>query len=210
MTTDELISFCRLLDDDCRPPYLVSTERMGHFVREAEKEAAERALYLKIDKEQWINVKADQPSYELSPEIIFIDRVKLQTGTQPIFKTTECELDFAQGNWESKTGTPRHYIQDKNTIRLYPTPLVDDILMLTGSRRPMFDMETPEERHEDLAQWVLYRYFSVRDADTYNPVKAAEYLNEFSNLFGHKRDAFFERTWRDYAQHPAFKVSPFN
>lgn len=204
MTRTELLALVRVLADDETEPYLLKNDKALLFIKEAEREAAERALYLKLEASHNLAVKANKASYELCPSIIFIDRAKLDGIAAPLVQTTRGYLDHHAEAWEDRVGTPMYFFIEQQQLVLCPTPDKPFTLQLQGCRRPVEDMETPEQYHEKLAHWVLYRFYSLRDADIYSPEKAADHLKEFDLVFGKKRKASFDEAWRSGGKEHGF------
>jgi len=192
MTKADLVAYVRTLADDLVQPYLTSEKTLDAYIFEAEREAAERALYLRLDSSYDISVVAGSAWYEISDLIIAINRAKLLGPDKPLIRTTRRELDFNLHQWEAKSGTPKYYFQEDHSLTLYPMPDADFTLLLDGARLPESSMETPERYHESLAYWCLYRIYSRPDIDIGNPGLASLNLNQFSKVFGHKRSAQFE------------------
>ena len=192
MTKADLVAYVRTLAEDLVQPYLTSDKTLDAYITGAEREAAERALYLRLDSSYDISVRSGTPTYEISDLIILINRVKLLGPDKPLIKTTRRELDFNLHQWEEKSGTPKYYFQEGLNITLYPIPDVGFTLLMDGARLPESSMETPAKYHESLAYWCLYRIYSGRDADVTNPGLANFNLSQFTKVFGHKRSAQFE------------------
>ena len=198
MTKDDLISYIRLhIDDMDNAPYLVSDNLMQILIADAEKEAAERALYLKLLGTCDLAVVFGTNVYQVASEIIFIDRAKLKGQPQPLIKTTQKEIDFNYRNWESVIGLPTYYWLENDYLTLYPSPDKSYSLSLEGFRRPITDMETPPHLRRSLAYWVAYLVYMMPDLDKYNPGKAKESEDLFTKAFGPKRSAKFDELWRN-------------
>jgi hypothetical protein len=209
MTKDGLKQFIRFLLDDKRGEYLVNDLDLGILIDEAEKEAAERALYLPLSKSDAVPVIAGQPTYQISCKTIFLTMVKLSLGKSPLIRTTRQRMDFNVTSWESKAETPLYYMMDGLNLTLYPIPIANDTLLLEGFRRPCREMETPEQYHESLAYWCLYRIYSVPDIDVMKPGAAELNLQKFTKAFGHKREAMFDTVWQNTEPRDPFYQSPF-
>ena len=209
MTHDELIRFVRQLADDLVEDYQASDDDIISYIAEAEKEAAERALFFRTDSTYDISISASQASYDLDDLIIFLDRVKISGESKPLTKTTRRELDFEIDAWETATGTPQWYFQEGRTITLYPIPDAAGTLLVDASRYPERAMETPTERHEDLAYWTLYRIYSQRDADINAPQLAELNRQRFIEAFGHKRAYQHDTNIRNLSGHSSMYKHPF-
>lgn len=209
MTKQELVDLVRNLADDKRPEYLVSSALIDMFIDEAEKEAAERALYFRLDGKFSIPVLADKATYDVSDKIIFIERAKLTLEPTVLVKLTKNEIDYNAKAWEAVKETPKYYYQEGRKLTLYPIPKANDTLVLDGFRYHCCDMETPAQWHRDLAYWCLYRIHSLPDVDTYNIKKAEYFLDMFKKAFGHKREAWFDTVWRNTSLTSTMYRSPF-
>jgi hypothetical protein len=105
------------------------------------------------------------------------------------------QRDFPTWRTESGIGTKQpYYFMKGHKLRIYPIPDAadaGDTLLIEAWRLPdecvlteQDDLEIPDEYHRDLMWWVLYEAFSKRDAETYDPRKAEEYLAKFNQVFG--------------------------
>lgn len=197
MTKEELRQLVRVLVDDKRPEYLVSDKDLDDFICEAEKEAAARAKYFRVTKK--ISVQVGRAAYAIDESMIFIDRARMLSGNL-LMKTSIDELDFNCVDWSLTTGVPTHYWVDGKFINLYPIPKATDTLIFNGCRYPVESMETPEERHHDLAYWCAFRIFTIADQDLFSPNRAEYYLDKFRKAFGHKREALHDTLYRNKSQ----------
>jgi hypothetical protein len=187
----------------------MSDAYLSATIVEANREAAECALFIRLDNSYNKTTVIGKASYDLDPLIIFIDVAKLSGEARPLVKTTRRELDFTIQKWEAETGTPKYYFQQGDKITLYPLPDTVFTLLLDGSRRPEVDMEVPEQYHESLASWCLYRYFSSPDSDIANPALAQMHRAEFHKVFGHKRSAQFDTIHRAASENSPMYRHPF-
>jgi hypothetical protein len=214
MTKPELLAFIRVLVDDTVADYSASDDTINKYIDEAEREGAERSLYLKTDSSFDINVRSGVASYDLDESIIFVERLKIQGATKPLIKTTKRELDFQKTNWELDVATdpayPVYYFQERNRITLYPIPSADYKLQVDASRRPLYSMETPEELHESLAYWPVYRILIAPELDIYNPKAAFDNKKLFESVFGMKRTAWFDDLNRNLSMTSSMEPNPFN
>jgi len=206
----ELITLFRSLSGDSVEPYLMTDADLTLRIAEAEREAAERALFLRTDSTHNVAVVSGTSVYAISDLIIFIDRAKLSSEAYPLTKITRGELDFNINTWETETGTPTHYIQEGAKITLYPIPDANFTLQIDGSRRPSASMETPSQYHEALVNWCLYRFYSIFDEASTDQVKAGLNEMEFTRVFGPKRTALSDSVKRNTSGHSSFYQHPFN
>ena len=209
MTKQELVDLIRALADDKKPEYLIAPVLLDTFIDEAEKEAAERALYFRLNDKFSVAVVANTASYDVSDKIIFIERAKLSLEPTVLVKLTKNELDYNIKSWEATTETPKYFYQEGRRLTLYPTPKVNDTLSLDGFRHHSCEMETPSQYHRDLALWCLYRMYSLPDIDIYNPQKAEDFYKKFTKAFGHKREAWFDTVWRNTSLTSPMYRTPF-
>jgi hypothetical protein len=210
MTKPELLALFRTLADDAVAPYLVSDAQVNLWITEAEREGAERGLYLYTGAAHNISVIADTATYAINSAIILLKRAKLSGESSPLVKAMRCDLDANLSDWESKTGTPKLYVLENYNLTLYPKPDAAFTLTLDGSRRPASDMETPAYLHESLVYWLLHKFYSIADADINNQSLALQNLQTFTRMFGHKRSANFDTTLRNGVVSNPFLQSPFS
>ena len=210
MNTEEFINYVREIADDAVEPYLVSDESLLAYLGEAEREAFSRAYLAKTDESFDLPVTAGKASYELDELIFQVERLKLLSSNRPLIKTTKRELDFNINDWSLEAGKPKWFYQEGKVITLYPIPESSDKLMVDAWRYPDGQLETPEEHHEDLAYWVLYRYYSVNDADANNIQLSGFNLAQFSNAFGHKRSAQHGVNMQNISASSSMAINPFN
>jgi len=210
MTKDQLKSFVRTqIEDIDSQNYQLSDTNFNIFLKEAEREAFERAKLGRIN--QNITLVVDQASYDLPFEIIELIRVKISGEARPLVKTTQRELDFEISSWDAQpSSTPKYYYQVNDTITLYPTPDAVGTLLLDGYRYAEYELETPENLHESLGYWIMYRLYSIPDVDTSDAGKALLFESKFSDIFGHKKKQEFIETWRNGQPYSSMMAHPFN
>lgn len=106
-------------------------------------------------------------------------------------------------NWRNQTGEPRYYIQDQARIQLVPKPIqvtgsTPESIKLGVFRTPTEDEEMecdddkpviPAHWHQRLVDWALFRMYSKKDAETYDPNRAALAQAAFEDSFGKRVDA---------------------
>lgn len=208
MTKDQLKQFIRVQIEDTVKPYHLDDDDLNTFLKEAEREAFERAYLGRIDSN--ITLVANQATYNLN-DVIELTRVKVSGEASPLVKTTKRELDFEIGAWDAQAASmPKYYFQQGDTITLYPKPDAVGTLLLDGFRYPYYDMETPANLHESLAYWPMYRFYSIPDSDTHDPVRAQFFEDKFTKVFGHKKSQQFISAWRDNSHISSMNPNPFN
>ena len=208
MKQSALIALIRRYSGDDVEPYVVPDAVLAGFINEAETEAAERALYLRLDNTYDIAVTNGVSVYPISPSVIFIE--SLQLSGKPLTKTTRRELDLNVSKWAEEVGIPKYYFQDDTKITLYPKPDKAYTLKLEGSRRPTASMETPSQYHDDLSHWCLFRFFSINNNGMTDVNKAIMYSGQFDKSFGHKRTALFDTVNRAATEKSTLYRNPFN
>ncbi len=197
MTFETLVSEIRegFLDDKVEP-YLWSTSQLTRFANEACREACIRKPL--IERAQTLKVLAAKAEYTLNEYTRRVYTMQLALETRPLAQTTEAQLDTHYGRaWCERTGTPRMYVRKGKKLILFPEPVVPDTLTVTAGSLPddYFDLDDdiPSSDHDALKLYVAYKAFMKPDADTYNPVKAADFLKMFNDYFG------YPKTGRYYA-----------
>jgi hypothetical protein len=209
MTKEQLKTFIRIQIEDTKiKKYFLSDETLTQYIREAEREAAERAGLFKIDTN--VTLIANRATYTLDG-VIELTRVKVSGEARPLIKTTKRELDFMLGEWDAQAADmPTYYFQVDDAITLYPTPDANGTLLLDGTRYATYDLETPEALHESLAYWPMYRFYSIPDIETHNPENAQFFESKFSQIFGKKKNQVFMQAWRNGSPNSALMPHPFN
>lgn len=207
MNRADLISAFRTRADDVTEPQLWSDDEVALYLSEAEAEAAVRARLIKDGTTPAVTViavTASAQDYPLHESILDIDRAKLDSQQRPLERRTIAELDATCPGWESKTGTPRFFVEDNGHIRLVPQPAVADTLRLTVYRLPLEPLKAEDSEpeihgkyHYRLIDWALRCAYMKPDSETLDKVKAGEYGALFDASFGIKRDANVERKQRE-------------
>lgn len=206
MLLGELIAIARRAADDLAEPSLWADDWI-EFANDAQVEACRRARLITDASTASLcelTVTSGADVYALSPLIIFVRRVKLDSQDQPLKSVDHRDLDLNVPGWESQTGAPIAWVRNWETgkIRLWPTPDASDIARLRVVREPLEPMVDPNadapeiapRYHRGLVNWMLFRAYSKTDSQTLDPRKAAEYLALFEQEFGQKSTAVDE-TW---------------
>lgn len=211
MKLRELRLIVREAADDTVKPFLWSDAFIAQTLNEGEVQACRRARLL-VDSSTTevcrITLTADKELYDIDPRVIFIRRVKLSTTGVPIGFARVRDMDEAMNDWESETGTVVGWVPDftSGKLRLYRTPTSAEVpatLTLTVVREPLEPMTDDDHqpeirpRHQHALQhWALFRMFSKRDLETYDPQRAADHLALFEAEFGPASTAVDEQ-WID-------------
>lgn len=187
------------LDDNTSSNLGWEDTEIDGFLNEGENEACLRAGLLVDETSAFtsISVVADTASYSLDTRIIKVQRAKLDLDTIPLSKKTRYMLDTTINNWEADTGTPICYLTDiRDTLKLYPNPIVNDTLTLRVSRLPLVKMvaneDTPEiddQYHPGLVLWALHKAYLKQDQETLDLIKARSFNKKFVDYFGKRRSA---------------------
>ncbi|CAN7703278.1 hypothetical protein LJR066_005706 [Acidovorax sp. LjRoot66] len=213
MNVEQFIeAFRKDLTDHEDPPFW-SDEEIVRFLNAAVQEANERA---KLTEDRStpavcnIAVQAGVAVYDLHPSVLEIKRASLDG--KPLGETSLEAMDACSDGWESRTGQPRQFIFEQASgatparLRLVYSPTKTGTVALTvyrGALKPLSadlpngKIELPERFQEQLKDWVYRCAYLKNDADTLNPVKAAEYESNFERSFGAKPDANVQRKQRD-------------
>lgn len=196
MTINDLIKIARQdILNDVVPDYLWSDAQLTRFTNDAIVEACHRAPILR--KAKIVQVTSGTAGYDIDPTILQIYLAKLDDDDNPLTAATDYELSLAYGSgWRKLTGSPKRYMRRGHNIRLFPIPVANDSLALTTSNIPdeNFDIESDieEQFHPHLVFYIGYKAFMMPDMDTYNPVKANDYLSMFDAKFGKRKSAKFD------------------
>jgi hypothetical protein len=202
MNLGDMINEYRTEADDFVEPPMCSDNEIRTWVNQGCKEAARRKHIIvdsSTDSCCKINVVAGTAEYKLDSKVIFVDRVRVLEVDGLVLRPVKMELmDVQRPGWESDVGEPMWYVVGLNThkIRLYPIPDKNYTLNLTVKRLPLVDLELPsdepefpEEYHQAIVQWVLFRAFSKKDVEIFDAERAAEAKRSFEEEFGTKEDA---------------------
>lgn len=202
-TLEELLAQARLdLDDPLFSDSDVdsrwkTTELIGYVNRAIDESCLRARLIEDTGDTRWgkIAVKTGKASYTLDSRVLRIRRAKLESETAPLLKTGYENLDFRHYDWENETGTPIYFMQDfgDNSLRLVPTPVADDNLILTVQRTQACKLtdddlenepEIPVQHHYQLLHYVYHLAYQRRDDDTYDPEQSTKHLGMFDMHFG--------------------------
>src|SRR5574340_1804381 len=208
----------READDNAIPPFVADAD-LFDFAVEAEDEACRRSHLLRDSTTGavcTVNVLAGDPVITLHASIIDVLRVKMASETVPLQLIPQDEMDRVNVGWDSMTGKPRAVIVGRDTgkLRLWPSPTENETLNLTVSRLPVAEMndtedtpEIPRAYHRALVQWMLYRVYSLRDGELFDPNKAGIALANFEREFGKRQSARNEMWRREHLQSGADPIA---
>jgi hypothetical protein len=200
-TISDLVTEARSdLLNDTVADYLWSTEQLTRYANEGITEACKRAPL--ITRAKTLTVTSGLADYVLDSAIRQVYRAKLNLATRPLLQTTDVILSLQHGtSYQTHTGTPTHFVRHGHKLRLYPIPLVDDTLRIDASCLPDDDFDLDEDIdagcYPAIVLYIAHKAFSLRDMDSYDPVKSQEYLNRFNAFFGQPKTARFDSFSQD-------------
>ncbi len=163
-----------------------------------------------------IAVTAGVQNYTYDRRILKLERIKFvedATDSEYVLKRrTPVWMDDNHKEWElegnaSGQGTVEFYVEYTNErqIKLWRVPPVAGVLHLTTYRLPFNRLswtmrsqliETPEEHQMDLLDWMMFRAYLKRDAETENPDLAGVHKNLFDERVGLRPSAALETVRR--------------
>ena len=209
LCADFIAEFRRVMDDIARG-YLWADDEIVRYLNSAVEEACERAKLIEDRTTPdccSLDISAGEAQYPLHESVLHVKRLAL--NGRPLDETSEEELDCESRGWEARSGAPRAFFTVNQTqVRLVPTPTADATLALTVYRRPLSpidpakftgkeEIEIPVQYHLRLMPWVYRSALLKNDAETINPVKAADFEAQFERAFGKRPDANVQRKRRD-------------
>jgi len=206
MKIGDLVTRARILLDDRQSPYLWETDELLLYVNDGLEMMAVECRIIEDDITAddledtpnelcEITMVVDQASYTVSPKVIEIIGAKvLESGSTVRTKIEMWEkkdLDRTYPGWEATTSKPRmFYVTRDMDIVLYPYPDTAGTLYLHVIRLPLtiydaneLDVELPIRGvyHTKLTDYLLYRAYQKKDAETYNPDKADRHRQLFEH-----------------------------
>ena len=163
-----------------------------------------------------ITVTAGTQTYTYDKRILKIERMKfVETDTDDeyiVTKKTPVWMDDHHPQWDlegnaSGQGIVEYFVDyvNERKFRLWRVPAVAGILHLTAFRRPVtrlsWDLrnkllEIPEEHQLDMVDWMLFRAYLKRDAETENPELASAHKGLFDERIGERPSARLETVRR--------------
>lgn len=215
MTLAELIRQYRVAAHDTVEPYFFADDDLIPLFNEAQHEAVIRGRLIHEAQDPAvceISVTAGKAVYGLHPSIYEIDHIAFwrdgQAQRTPLKLVSSETLDSVRPDWRDATDDPECAIQGDRQLRLVPTPLHDGKVMLEGYRLPMAyvadladEPEINAAHHRHLHYWVLFKVFSVPDAEVFDPSRAAMAEAEFTRYFGLRPDSDLRRIVREDEPH---------
>ena len=179
---------------------------------------AQQELFLRRNKKDdttvaitQITVAISTAAYAFDKRILAIERVKFVDSAADEFvldKTTHQTLDNERTNWQKDVdGVVKEYIEnfENRSITLYRTPKLAGTLFLTVRRLPLARLswtlrnkliETDDENQYDLLDWMMFRAYMKRDAETEHPDLAAMHKGLFDERVGERPSAHLQQVRR--------------
>jgi|GEM_PF-3989134 len=160
-----------------------------------------------------ITITTGRQYYPLHASILEIESAYITDGTTTfnMNQTTRQANNIANPYyWRSDEGDPISFIHDDKGIR-FTSPIAQDWTMwmevIRSQVHPMSTLATtvsPEihaDHHEHLVDWMLKRYYELRDPDAFDPRKASDFEKSFAKHFGYPKDATQARKSRANRPH---------
>jgi len=211
MEISELEYLYRHQADDKVPDYRLDSTGFLFFLNEAQRKAVRNGnlLFDKTSAFTRIAVTANKSKYTIDSSIYAITDAVLTYGDGTVTNleiTDRTELNRTFNQWRQEINAPFFLIHTKKSIEIVPTPDTAYTLQLEVYRFPLKiesnsdDLEIEEEHHEHLVDWILYRAFSTKDADSVDIQKATTAKDNFLKYFGQEPRAVTRKD--QYANKP--------
>lgn len=231
--------------DDAALPYLWSDAELLRFLNYSEVQACRRA-HMIIDGVTAndsgtaatdstagerplcrLTIVAGQSTYNISPKILQIKRLQLQSMAYAIPESPihYAALDEYIPDWFGTSGTvgsagsggyPDFYINTPgNTITFVRAPSANDTAYLTVVRIPLVPFtlltspEIEEKYHINMCDWAAHLAFMKNDSDTNNLQLAKYYEDRFTANFGPLPDAYSARERKTLIQRTRMRPRTF-
>lgn len=199
MTLADLREAARRRLADSSQPYGWATADLNAWINEAIREASLRGRISPTTAT--VALVAGTASYALSATIDYIHSIKLDGIS--LGRTTRSRLTDSFGNWESITGTPRHFFVEGRTLTVSPNPTAVGTLALAVDSIPAeltSDAQSPSLEAQDqlaLLEWVIYRAGQQRDMDWTLP-HPEQFEANFTRYFGPRPSTRTRRAWLEW------------
>lgn len=149
-----------------------------------------------------IPVVVGNPEVRLSSGVRAVEQITLESTGRVLTKTESSRIAAECGaqTWISAAGTPTHYFEPRRlVIRLYPSPVVADNLIIRAKHEPFtcfewsdiatesdpsFEICIPNELSEALVVSACRQAYNKRDAETYDANLAREQERLLLDLIG--------------------------
>jgi hypothetical protein len=190
MDSSELYSLFRASVRDDVQPYLWSDEEVFAFMDDAQKMFC-RFSYGIVDSTSTLTtwaVPAGTAFFSYDPRILKLVGARLEDGTELEILNYEDGAIRHRFKLDNRQGKIKYIItnMDSSAVRFVYIPDADTTIRLTIERLPLvpiqFDsqlFEIEEQHHIHLLSWMKYLAYSKHDAETFDPVKALAFQQEF-------------------------------
>jgi len=197
MTVAELIAAYRLRVHDDTQPYLADDGRVIALLNQAQTQAALRGRLL--PHTAIVSVLAGAESVALPDRLFALSSAHIGLNGQFLRPLPLTGLEQVQRRRlvpRGDPGRPRLAVHDpsKNHLALYPAPVDNAVLEVSGYRLPLVPLVAPTDSPEiaeyqqaDLVEWVAYSVLSSQDSQLYDPQAAEVALTRFAAAFGPAR-----------------------
>ncbi len=214
MKAKELIELFREEADDTSDSHLWKTAILLRHLDQAQRQAARRARILReaVDPAVCVyDISMGKPFVKLHESVISITHAQFEfyLPDNPDEKQVRIlrrkhakDLQGETVGWREEDGDVIAFVTDiqLQQVRLYRNPIIAGKLRIECERMPLNKiksiedcLELEEKYAEDLIYWMLYKAFSKRDAETFDPKRADQYLARFENVFGPVSSAIDEQ-----------------
>lgn len=209
MKASDILSIAGQRLDDVAEPYLYPMEDRMVWLAEAESEAAVRASLLYDDSSTftYVPLGPDQDSYRLDQRIDRIDSAYYLSADSSRPRAVDLTgpdaiAEARVGRCGPTNGRVSMVAHVGGRLSVWPTPTSSQsgTIRLAVYRRPLKPItkmdecpEIPEHHHQGLVDWILYRAYSTKDSELYDPKRADRALGDFIANFGERPDADTKR-----------------
>lgn len=215
MTLEDLIRRFRVAARDTVAPFMFDDVDVVDWLNDAQEHACIRARLLRDDSTLAVTriaLAVGTHTYPLHESVYELMTVRLihANGEPPTLMEVKSRewLDTYAPDWRESTDPATCLLQDDTSIRVVGTFEAGDRIDLECYRLPLAllanDTDTPEihrSHHVHLIEWALHRGFSIPDAETFDPDRAAMAEQKFTKYFGLMPDADMRRTTRHDVLH---------
>jgi hypothetical protein len=187
MNTTELLALARAELYDIETPYLWSDAMLYTYIDDAQKQFCRLTYGIEDARSFKITIKADGTEwYAIDPAILKIrDASDASTGDDvPLIASEKMRQQGLK--FDGNQGPLRALITglEKGYVRTHPKPNTASVVELHVFRLSEDvaagdDFEIDPQHHINLLDWVKKRAYSVQDAETSDPRKAAEHEQAF-------------------------------
>ena len=214
MNLEDLIRRFRVRANDVAEPHLFAEQDVIDWLNDAEEQACVRGRLIReheLDAVCRIPLTPGTHTYALHPlvyEIISMLITPASGRKRHVTLRSREWLDYHLSEWRECTLPAEIAIQDDTTVRIVGAVEAGDTLELECYRLPLRPMANDTDRpeihrahHQHLIDWALHRAFSVPDAETFDPNRAALAEQAFTRYFGLLPDSDMRRITRHDQPH---------